>query len=236
MRSRLLITGATAGIGLAMARRRAAGADLLLTGRQEHAAVRDRLPPGAAYVAADQSSPEAAAGAVRGALDRLGWDRLDLAVLNAGAGHALDPATESAQSIRVTLDVNLAAAIALAQTLLPFLENASGKLVLVGSTAHRGAPGFASYAASKAGLDGLARALREEWRGRVAVQIVHPGPTATGMHEKAGHDPGPIGRMFARPETTAARIEAAIASGRSPVTIPFARYAAADSLTTWMKR
>lgn len=235
MRPRLLITGATSGIGLALARGRAGGAEMLLTGRRPEAEIRSLLPEGVAYVAADQAEPEFAT-IVSAALDRLGWDRLDLAILNAATGFAADPATESAQSIRTTLDVNLFSAIALAHALFSRLEEASGRLVLIGSTAHRGAPGFASYAASKAGLHGFARALAEEWRGRVAVQIIHPGPTATGMHDKAGHDPGPIGRMFARPETMAARIEAAIRSGRSPVSIPFARYAAQAAYSSWRQR
>lgn len=224
MKDRILVTGGTSGIGLALAWRLAPTADLLLTGRRAVDDIRDLLPEGATYVAADQAHPEAATATIAATLDELGWDRLDLAVLNAGLGRVGDPAAEAPEMLRETLDANLLGPILLSQMLLPRLEASRGKLVLIGSTGHRGAPGFASYAASKAGLGGFARALAEEWRGRVDVRVIHPGPTATGMHQRAGHDPGRAGRFFAAPETMAELIEQAITARRPAATISFARF------------
>ncbi|QDY99444.1 SDR family NAD(P)-dependent oxidoreductase [Nitratireductor mangrovi] len=224
MKKRILVTGGTSGIGLALARRLTPTADLLLTGRRAAADIRDLLPEGAAYAAADQAHPEAATATIAAALAELGWDGLDLAVLNAGLGRVGDPAAEAPEALRETLDANLLGPILLSRLLLPRLEASRGKLVLIGSTAHRGAPGFASYAASKAGLNGFARALAEEWRGRVEVRVIHPGPTATGMHQRAGHDPGRAGRFFASPETMAALVEEAIAARRAATTISFVRF------------
>lgn len=222
---RILITGATSGIGLALAHRLAAhGGEVLAAGRRPAEQALAVLPAGAAYVAADQNDPENAVDAILTQLDQLGWNGLDLAVLNAGLGQAGDPVEEAPETLRAVLDANLFAAIALAQALLPRLEAAGGRLVLVGSTAHRGAAGFASYAAAKAGLHGFARALSEEWRGRVAVQVIHPGPTDTGMHARSGHDPGRARRFFARTGTMAGLVEAAIAKGRPVETISFARF------------
>ena len=195
MGKRVLITGATSGIGSAhhYARR----ADLLLAGRRPEMNIRRHLPADAGYVAAVQSRPKEAATRIGEACESLGWDGLDLAILNAGTGYVGDPALEDPDRLRETLDTNLVAPIAIAHRLFPLLEAAGGQLVLIGSTAHRGAPAFASYAASKVGLDGFARALREEWRGRVGVQVIHPGPTRTGMHRKAGLEPR--GGSFASP-------------------------------------
>lgn len=230
MKPRILITGATSGIGAALAARYAGRAELLLTGRRPQAQVTAQIPREAHYVEADQLSAETATQHVRAALDLLGWDTLDLAILNAGAGWSGDPAGEPAASIRETLEANLVAAIALAHGLSPLLSG--GRLVLIGSTARRGAPLFASYAAAKAGLDGLARSLAEEWRGRTKVQVIHPGPVRTDIHAKAGFDPGRARRFFASPETMARLIEQALVSGRSRRTISFPRYLA-DALTPW---
>lgn len=204
-RRRILLTGATSGIGQALLRRIGGRHDVLATGRAPSG------PPEArAYIRIDQSDPPDAAEKIVSACDNLGWDGLDHAILSAGTGFAAGDAPDSANAIRAALDVNLGFAIAAAHALHSRLENARGLLTLIGSTSHRGAEGFAAYAASKAGLAGFARALGEEWRGRIDVQTIHPGPTRTPMHARAGHDPGRLGRWFLSPESAAAMIESAI--------------------------
>ena len=227
---KILITGATSGIGAALAARYAGRAELLLAGRRARSEI--VLPDGAHYVEADQLLPEPATRQVLAAIKRLGWNTLDRAILNAGAGWSGDPALEPADTIRATLDANLFAAVALAHGLSPLLDD--GELVLIGSTARRGAPQFASYAAAKAGLDGLARALGEEWRGRVRVKVIHPGPTATDIHAKAGFDPGRARALFASPESMARLIERAITARRNRHTISFPQYLAA-AVTPWRR-
>ncbi|MCU0832557.1 MAG: SDR family oxidoreductase [Rhizobiaceae bacterium] len=219
VRKCILITGATDGIGLALANRLAPRHHLLLTGRR---GTHPALPQGTHYVSADQADPTGAARAVTNALEQTGWAALDLAVLNAGTGFEASDGLDAADRIRQTLDVNLSATIALAHGLFPCLAAANGTLTLVGSVAHKGAARFPAYAASKAALHGLARALRSEWRGRVTVQVIHPGPVATAMHAKAGHDPGRLSRLFIAPDAMAAMMERAAATGGSPVTLSFA--------------
>lgn len=208
-----LVTGATAGIGLALAGRLASDARLLLTGSGIEPG--PGLPPGSTYVCADQRHPEAATEAILRAIAGLGWQELDLAVLNAGVGFAGDPAGESAATIRETLDTNAVTPILLARALFPLLCRAAGRLVLIGSGAYRGNERFASYAASKAALNGFGRSLAEEWRGRVTVQVIHPGPTASGMHAKAGLDVTRTGRFFLSTPAMASMIERSI-EGRHP--------------------
>jgi NAD(P)-dependent dehydrogenase (short-subunit alcohol dehydrogenase family) len=221
-RRKILITGATDGIGLALSKRLASKHDLILTGRK---AVHSDLPAGAMYVQADQSDPLACSDIILAALQKAGWKYIDNAVLNAGTGFAAIDSLDTSETIRTTLDVNLSANITLAHRLFPFLEKSKGTLSFVGSVAHKGSPLFPAYAASKAGLDALARALRSEWQGRVTVQIIHPGPTDTGMQAKAGYNAGKMRRIFIKPDIMAEMLERAIASQKSPVALSFARRA-----------
>lgn len=192
----VLITGATAGIGLALARRMAKDHRLVLCGRRGARECADNLPDGALYIQADFETPNDAVDAIDDALHEARIDALHRVIVNAGTGYYGSVDTERAATIRRTLDVNFAAPVLLARRMAPFLEKARGKLVLIGSVAHRGAANMPSYAASKAGLAGLARSLASEWQDRIAVQIIHPGPTATEMHEKAGYQAGKLRRLF----------------------------------------
>ena len=221
-RRRILVTGATSGIGLALVERLQGRHDILAAGRKPVLDAGVLLPQGIAYVEAPLDDPATATRQIAEGLLRAGWTKLDHAVLNAGTGFVTRDGIEDPARLSETLAVNLVAPVLLARVLHPWLEKAAGTLTLVGSVAHKGAAGFPSYAASKAGLDGFARALRAEWQGRVTVQVIHPGPTRTTMHEKAGFDPGRAGAMFIPAAVMAAMIERAMASGRSPATLSFA--------------
>ena len=181
----VLITGATDGLGAALARRYAPQATLVLTGRRAASDV--ELPDGAAYVQADFESPVAAATTIRAALDAWNIEHLDRLVLNAGTACFGPAAAEAPLATRRVLDVNVAAPVALAHALAPRVLTAQGIVAMVGSVVSAVAcPDYATYAASKAALDGFARSLRVEWRGRARVICIHPGAVRTGIHEKAG--------------------------------------------------
>lgn len=230
MRRNILITGATSGMGLALASRLAPRHQVFATGRMTNDEAAEILPPSIRYVQAPQTDPVKCAEQLLKGLRRSDCDGLHNAVLNAGTGFVGDPAKEDVARIRETLDVNLAATVALSHSLLPLIAKKRGRLTLIGSVAHKGAANFASYAASKAGLAGFARALRSEWKGRVDVQMIHPGPVATGMHQKAGHDPGRLGALFIHPTSMGAMLEHAISRGRSPKTLSFVSYFGGESV------
>ncbi|MEO0543648.1 MAG: SDR family oxidoreductase [Pseudomonadota bacterium] len=222
-RRKILITGATSGIGLALTQRLCGRHDVLAIGRRNEVEAGALLPDGVVYIQADHSDPAGCAKAIAQGLLKLGWLKLDNAVLNAGVGTVVEDGTESVDLIRETLDTNLTAPVLIVRALYPWLSKANGTLTLVGSVAHKGQGMFPTYAASKAGLNGLARALRSEWRGSVTVQAVHPGPTKTEMHAKAGYDPGKVGALFIGADQMAGMLEGAIANGRSPQSLAFVR-------------
>jgi len=230
---RILITGGNAGLGLALAKKLARRHKLLLSGRKSQNEVAGKLPRGVGYVVADQSDPEKSALALARGVRDFGWDGLDNAVLNAGTGFAAIEGLDSTEAIRQSLDVNLLAAMLQAQTLYPLLRKSRGTLTLVGSVAHKGSATIPAYAASKAGLHGLARALRSEWKNEVAVQILHPGASKTGMHDKAGYDPGLMRSLFLEPDDVAAMMAVAIAGRRSPVKLSWGRYFGGGAFMGW---
>jgi NAD(P)-dependent dehydrogenase (short-subunit alcohol dehydrogenase family) len=108
--------------------------------------------------------------------------RLDVLVNNA-AVQVVSPSQEMSQSdwCRV-MDVNLHAPFLLAQAVLPLLEATRGCIINIASI-HAGLtkPGFVAYAASKAGLVGLTRAMAVDLGGRVRVNAIAPAAIATPM-------------------------------------------------------
>ncbi len=214
----IVLTGASSGIGLALARHLSArGAVLLATGARAKADLPSEFPD-IRYVSIDMAKPDCA-DKLAGAVADLGWPGIDLLILNAGTGRQAPVESETAQTIENVVAVNLAAPVRIAHRFAEPLIESAGQLVLVGSVVHKGADDFPVYAATKAALDGFARSLRCEWQGRIKVQIVHPGPTRTPMHQRAGHDPGKLARLFMSAGEAASLIAAAIIGGRSPVKI-----------------
>jgi short-subunit dehydrogenase len=169
----VLLTGASGGLGHAIARALAArGAFLVLTGRRAEA-----LEPLAAET---QGRPIVSDLADRAAVDRLVAEAgaVDVLVANAGisAGGAIGQF--SPEEIDRALDVNLRAPILLARLLSDGMaERGGGHIVFVNSLSGKaGAVGTSVYAATKFGLRGFAQAIREDLRPQgIGVSTVFPG-------------------------------------------------------------
>jgi short-subunit dehydrogenase len=170
---RVLLTGATGGLGIAIARRlAAAGADLVLSGRRV-----DVLEPladelGAEVVAADLSGAGGAEGLAAAA------GEVDVLVANAGIPASGRLETYSVEQIDRALDVNLRAPIVLVHALTPgMVARGSGHVVFISSIAGKTAtPGTALYNATKYGLRGFSLALRADLRPHgVGVSTIFPG-------------------------------------------------------------
>jgi short-subunit dehydrogenase len=176
-----LVTGASSGIGAATAAAlAAAGARLVLSGRDpgKLAAVAERI--GAAAIPADLSDPAEPARLAAEATKVAG--RVDVLISNAGSGWAGPIGDLSDEKASELIAVNLLAPIQLARALAPGMaERRQGRLVFVSSIA--GAVGVrheAVYSAAKAGLNCFAESLSYELAGRgVGVSVVVPGVVDT---------------------------------------------------------
>ncbi len=205
----MLLTGATDGIGLALARRwHERGERAILHGRRGVEELDPAWFDHLRYVQADLARPDAAGRIVR-FLDERGLERLDLLVLNAGAGWYGAIEELGADELRRLVAVNLTSSIELVHALLPRLRRAGGRVAFVSSVVSAlPAPDYAVYAACKAALEGFARSLRLELAGAVDVQVLRPGATRTGLFAKSGVPEGELDpARFPAPETVAARID-----------------------------
>jgi short-subunit dehydrogenase len=206
--ARVLLTGATGGIGNAIARTLAAGgASLVLSGRRTDVLEPLREELGAGAVACDLSDRAALAELIEAA------GEVDILVANA-AHPASGPLTEFDQDqIDRMLEVNLRAPIALARALAPgMIERRRGHMVFISSLAGKAAsPSSSIYSATKFGLRGFALGIREDLRPYgVGVSVVLPGFIRdAGMFAESGAQL-PRGVGTRSPEQVAAGVARAI--------------------------
>ncbi|ROS40717.1 SDR family NAD(P)-dependent oxidoreductase [Amycolatopsis thermoflava] len=182
----VFITGASRGIGAELARDFAAhGARLGLVARniEALAELAGELPSDALPVPCDIRDEEALGAACRKVADHFGT--IDSVVANAGvaleSGRAHKVRTET--WIR-TLETNLTGPFLTARAAHPYLAaSGRGRLVLTSSViARQPRPGLSAYAASKAGVEGLTRALAADWaKDGICVNAVAPGFFGLGM-------------------------------------------------------
>lgn len=217
----ILITGATDGIGLALARcYQVRNAHLVLVGRRALADLDPAFFNQTNYCQADLAQIEAAEQ-IHQFLQQHEIQTLDLLIQNAAIGYVGKVADQPAASTRQLLAVNLATPIALTQKLLPYLQQRRSKVVFISSVATAlPTADYAVYTASKAALEGFARNLRIELGENPAVQVIYPGATRTAMHSKAGADPAQMNwQRFPPPAQTAAMMLEAIETNQTHATL-----------------
>ena len=182
----IIITGTTSGIGFELAKlyKVKNNTKLILLGRKPLEQLDGGLFNDENYCQMDLASSNCVE-IVLDFLERIGINHLNLFIHNAGTGYFGSIEKQTDESIIQILQVNLYAALKLSHTLFPLLEKSKGKIVLISSVAsYLPTPDYAVYTASKAALDSFARSLRIE--GNIRVQVIHPGPTNTGIFVKSG--------------------------------------------------
>ncbi|MFB4265794.1 SDR family oxidoreductase [Nonomuraea sp. GTA35] len=207
-RPKALVTGASRGVGAAVARALAPTHDVLLGGRDEAAlaALAAELP-GARPWPVELTRVTAA--------DVEDVERLDVLVHSAGISVLGRIADTPADVWLRTMEVNVVAVAELTRLLLPALRAAEGHVVCVNSgSGQRANPHWASYAASKFALKAFADALRLE-EPALRVTTVYPGRTATdmqrGVRDYEGGEFEP--EKYLKPETVARAVLAAVTAG-----------------------
>ncbi|HEY4093917.1 MAG TPA: SDR family NAD(P)-dependent oxidoreductase [Baekduia sp.] len=215
--SSVLLTGATGGIGHAIARQlHAAGASLLLTGRRA-----DVLEPLAAEIGGRATPVDLAdRAAVERLMDEAG--AVDILVANAALPASGDILDFSVEQIDRALEVNLRAPIALARVLGErMVERGSGHIVLISSLSGKSGQAASSiYSATKFGLRGFGQGLRGDLAPRgVGVSVVFPGfiRDAGMFHESGATLPKGVGTST--PEQVAAGVLRAIKQNRGEVDV-----------------
>jgi NADP-dependent 3-hydroxy acid dehydrogenase YdfG len=172
-----MITGASRGLGAAIAAALAPTHTLFLAGRPSDQLDEVAARYGATTWPVDFNDLDAIAPVVEPIVE------LDVLIHNAGVAYPGRVAETTVDEWRDTMQVNVLGVVALTLPLLPALRAAGGHVVFVNSgSGINASPGLASYSASKFALRGFADSLRND-EPSLRVTSVHPGRIATEMQE-----------------------------------------------------
>ena len=179
---RILITGASRGIGRAIAESLAGeGRTLFVHGRDEAAlrATREAVEAKggrAVTLTFDLRDPQT----VEAMVEQIGSEPLDVLIHNAGIAVVKPYEQVSLEEWLTTLSVNVTAPFILTQKLAPRMRSGASIVNILSIAAKTGFPGWSSYSMSKFALEGFSQSVREELRPRgVRVINIYPAATAT---------------------------------------------------------
>jgi len=218
-----LLTGASSGIGAALAKRLARHGDhVILVARrlrllQEVAAEITKAGGSSEIAVCDVTVGEASRACVEEVLRKHG--RIDRLILNAGGGSRALPEHLTSDEIRAALELNLFGVVNFIEAALPaLLQQGNGQIVAIGSIAgYRGLPRAASYGAAKAALMNYIESLRIDLAPRgIAVTLAAPGFVITKDTKKQRAKP-----MAMKVDAAADLLAKAILARRSYTSFPW---------------
>lgn len=186
-----VVTGATTGIGLAIAARFAAeGAHTVLTGRRqaELDKARNAVGPNTLAVRADSANLADLDQLYSEVKSRYG--RIDVLVANAGGGSMLPLGSITEEQYDDTFNRNVKGVLFTVQKALPLLADGASVILTASNVSIKGTPAFSVYSASKAAVRNFARSWTLDLKPRgIRVNAISPGPIKTpGLVELAGPD------------------------------------------------
>ena len=180
-----LITGASRGIGRAIAEELGKDHHILVGASRDASEVVDKLPSAEPFEV-DLRDEQAIVATARKI------ENVDVVVHAAGVLHKASFDELDAQQWRDTMDINVLAPVTLTRELLPALRRSRGLLITINSGAgFHGVEENTAYCASKFALRGFTDALRLEEKGRIRVTSIHPGRTDTDMLADPKHGDRP---------------------------------------------
>ncbi|RXF68073.1 3-oxoacyl-ACP reductase family protein [Hansschlegelia zhihuaiae] len=211
-----LVTGASRGIGAAIALRLAQeGADVAITyerSAEKAEAVVGEIGRKAVAIQADSADAAAVKASVERAVSELGG--LDILVNNAGVARGGDVPDWTLEDIDLTLDVNVRSVIVASQAAAKHMPDRTSRIISIGSCLGETVPfpGLSVYSASKGAVAIFTRGLARDLGPRgITVNVVQPGPVDTDMNPADGEmADGQRARMaipeYGKPEDIAAAV------------------------------
>lgn len=232
--TRIIITGASAGIGEAAARRFVdEGGEVVLAARRAPplVALAEQLGGTCHVITADVGDPASCRALIEESAERMGG--IDVLVNNAGSHVRGDFETRTAEDFATMVDVNLRGPILLSRHAIDVMRSQGrGSIINVASLAGRiPLPGAVVYSSTKFGLRAFSLALAEELRGTdIKVSLVSPGPVDTGFLMGALDTVSPL--ALSQPMSTADEIAALVIDAAVEGRLEYVRPRASGALAT----
>ena len=196
-----IVTGATSGMGKAIAERfHQEGANIVLSGRNlERGAALAKKLNNSVFLAGDVSSQNYNKELVTGAIKNFG--KLDIVSMNAGI-LGLGSVTElSSEDWHTTVNINLTSIFYLSKYAIPYLEKYNGNILINASiAAYKSFPNHPAYCASKAGSVALMKQMALEYAPKIRVNAICPGPVNTPLIWESA-------KAFKNPEAAVENVE-----------------------------
>ncbi len=186
---RIIITGATSGIGMAVAKRASKDHKLLLLGRNVEVLERLKTELGGEHkvMACDVTDVAQCNAAIAEAKSRFGG--VDVLINNAGLGYFDPLVSGNLDQWHHMVDVNIKGVLNMFHGCLPHLLESKGHVVNIGSVAsHHVFPDSGVYAATKHALFAISESIRVELMGKVRVTTISPGAVNTDFINKTTNE------------------------------------------------